>query len=178
MCSDVNRILLFITALTFEQINSELQRKAQSSGDMAAEWETEYDSTVKHPTLVSPHIPLLTAACDTLRHNRQEKDCRKQGVCTFSLRFKEMWDNRAINKRNAWQPTCSKCFIPPSLSKCPCVIVVRTLYRKCVVLNTALFFLSQHTVDLFSHSQISTLDLKQGENPASEKLCALLTNRS
>lgn len=66
---------MYITALTLKYINKELEGNTHSSEDMVAEQETEYDSTVKHPTLVSPHIPLCTA----------EKYRRKEGVCTFSV---------------------------------------------------------------------------------------------
>lgn len=50
----------------------------------------EYDSTAKHPTLVSPRIPLLTAVCDrdkdTLRHNyRQERETGENRVCALSV---------------------------------------------------------------------------------------------
>lgn len=55
---------------------------------MVAEQETEYDSTVKHPTLVSPRIPLCTAVCDTLRKTGEKRVC-VLSVCCVVLPVKE-----------------------------------------------------------------------------------------
>ena len=59
MCSNENKVLLCIPALRSKSTRS--YKEMHGAEDMAAEREMEHDSTVKHPTLVSPRIPQLSA---------------------------------------------------------------------------------------------------------------------